>query len=76
MGFEVLPSMTNFVFVKSDKISGETLTAKLKENGILVRHFSKDRIKDYVRVSIGTMEQMKAFLSEVRYILEREEKKR
>lgn len=76
MGFEVLPSMTNFVFVKSDKISGETLTAKLKENGILVRHFSKDRIKDYVRVSIGTLEQMKAFLSEVRYILEREEKKR
>ena len=68
--------MTNFVFAKSDKISGETLTAKLKENGILVRNFSKDRIKDYVRVSIGTMEQMKAFLSEVRYILEREGKKR
>ena len=49
---------------------------KLKENGILVRHFNKDRIKDYIRVTIGTYEQMKAFVSELRYILEREEKSR
>ncbi|GFI62283.1 histidinol-phosphate aminotransferase [Clostridiales bacterium] len=74
MGFEVLPSSTNFIFTRCGKISGMELYTKLKENGILVRHFTKERIKDYVRVTIGTEEQMVAFLSEVRYILEREGK--
>lgn len=76
MGFETIPSLTNFLFTKHPAVSGETLYEKLKENGILVRHFNKDRIKDYIRVTIGTYEQMKAFVSELRYILEREEKSR
>ena len=74
MGFETLPSLTNFVFTRHPAISGEKFYEKLKENGILVRHFNKERIKDYVRVTIGTYDQMKAFVSEARYILEREER--
>ncbi len=74
MGFETLPSVTNFLFTRHPMISGEMFYEKLKENGILVRHFNKERIKDYIRVTIGTYEQMKAFVSEARYILEREER--
>ena len=74
MGFVTLPSITNFLFTKHQSISGEKFYEQLKENGILVRHFKKDRIKDYVRVTIGTYDQMKAFVSEARYILEREER--
>ena len=76
MGFETIPSLTNFLFTKHPAVAGEALYEKLKENGILVRHFNKDRIKDYIRVTIGTYEQMKAFVSELRYILEREKKSR
>ena len=60
LGFFVLPSRTNFVFAKSDRMSGEALYTALREKGILVRHFDSPRIMDYNRISIGTMEQMEA----------------
>jgi len=67
-GFIVLPSAANFIFVKAPIIknelciSGVDLMAALRERGILVRHFNKNRIADYLRVSIGTDEEMDAFL--------------
>lgn len=70
MGFEVLPSKTNFLFVKNDKIGGRELYEKLKDRGILVRHFGNPRICDYVRITIGTDEQMAACLAAIRGILE------
>lgn len=70
MGFEVLPSKTNFLFVKNDKIGGRELYEKLKDRGILVRHFGNPRISDYIRVTIGTDEQMAACLEAIRGILE------
>lgn len=71
MGFTVLPSSANFIFAKSDKISGEDLYRKLKENGILVRWWSDaPRIRDYVRITIGSMEQMVALVDEVSRLLE------
>ena len=70
LGFEVLPSLTNFVFAKSDKIGGEALYLELKRRGILVRHFGKASITDYNRVTIGTRAQMEAFISTVKTILE------
>lgn len=69
MGFAVLPSQTNFLFIKSDEISGEELYQKLKERGVLVRHFKGERTSAYNRVSIGTLRQMDAFLTAVRRIL-------
>lgn len=69
MGFEVLPSKTNFVFAKSDKISGEELYLKLKDKGILVRHFSNPKICEYNRITIGTMEEMQALIKAIESIL-------
>lgn len=69
LGFEVLPSGTNFVFAKHPKVSGHKIYETLKENGILVRHFTKEKICEYNRITIGTKEQMDALLSELSKIV-------
>jgi histidinol-phosphate aminotransferase len=58
LGFTVLPSQANFVFAKPAVQSAAELTQKLREHKILVRHFSSPRIKDFLRITIGTDEQM------------------
>ena len=59
MGFTVLPSSANFVFAKSDRMVGGELYRRLKELGILVRHFdAPQRIADYCRITIGSGGQM------------------
>lgn len=68
-GFNVLPSSANFVFAKSDRIPGGDLYRRLKENGILVRWFDKDRIRDFVRVTIGSKEQMEALAERIDRLL-------
>ena len=70
LGFEVLPSCANFVFAKSEKIDGEKLYLELKARGILVRHFTAERIKDFNRITIGTREQMECLIDTVGKILE------
>ena len=70
LGFTVLDSSANFIFCKSDKIDGETLYKQLKDKGVLVRHFSKERIKDFVRVTIGNKIEMQIFIEKVKEILE------
>lgn len=70
LGFEVLDSKANFVFAKSSRIDGEELYLALKARGILIRHFTKARIKDYNRITIGTSEQMQALISAIQSILE------
>ena len=69
LGFTVLDSKTNFLFARSEQIAGETLYKELKSRRILVRHFSLDRIKEFNRITIGTMEQMKTFIETVKKIL-------
>lgn len=69
LGFDFTDSKSNFIFAKNGKIDGETLYKKLKDKGILVRHFSKERIKDFVRITVGTKEQMDKLLDAVREIL-------
>ena len=70
LGFTVLPSSTNFVFAKTDRISGGDLYQKLKDRGILVRHFTSPRLKEFNRITIGSMEQMTALVETVTAILE------
>jgi len=62
LGFTVLPSAANFVFAKAPGISGAVFFSALRERGILVRHFNKYRIADFLRVSIGTDDEMDVFL--------------
>ena len=69
LGFTVLDSKANFIFAKSDKISGEELYLSLKEKGILIRHFTQERIKEFNRITIGTLQQMECFIKETENIL-------
>jgi histidinol-phosphate aminotransferase len=77
--FTVLPSSANFIFIKAPgaegkaSVSGADFLAALRERGILVRHFKRDRIADYLRVSIGTDDDMDAFLEACREIISNEE---
>jgi len=69
IGFTVLPSSANFLFIKAPQTSGEKLFTSLREKGILARHFKKDKIADYLRVSIGTDAEMDKFLVVCREII-------
>jgi histidinol-phosphate aminotransferase len=75
LGFTVLPSKANFIFAKTERLGGGELYRRLKERGILVRHFDQPaRIADYCRISIGSPEQMEALVSAIRALLEESEK--
>jgi len=62
MDFTVLPSKTNFVFAKPNKADAKKLYLDLKEQGVLVRYFSAPRIDGFLRVTIGTDDEMDIFL--------------
>ena len=69
MGFTVLPSRTNFLFVRREGLDGGAIYRDLKDRGVLVRHFDQARIRDFVRVTVGTPEQMNVFLELLRELL-------
>ena len=69
-GFSVLPSSANFLFARSDRIPGGELYRRLKEQGVLVRWFDKDRIRDFVRITIGSKEQMEALAERIDQVLD------
>ena len=69
LGFEVLPSDTNFIFARHPKISGEQVYLELKKRGILVRHFTKERIKEFNRITIGTPKEMQTMILKIKEIL-------
>ena len=70
LGFTVLPSTANFVFVGDGRIGGEALYRELKARGVLVRHFTKERIQNYCRITIGTPQQMETLLTNMQAILD------
>ena len=69
-GFTVLDSRANFVFASTERINGGVLYKELKKSGILVRHFDAPRIDNWLRITIGTPEQMQALMDAVDKILE------
>ena len=68
LGFATTASSANFIFAKHDKISGEELYLKLKENGVLVRHFTQERIKEYNRITVGSPEEMQILTGKIKEI--------
>ena len=70
LGFTVLDSKANFVFAKAEWIGGGELYRALKDRGVLVRHFERDRLKDYNRITIGSRAQMDVLLDTIRQIRE------
>ena len=72
LGFTMPDSKTNFLFIKREGLDGGLLYQKLKDRGVLIRHFSDPRIAQYNRVTIGTPEEMAAFLEGVQEIMKEE----
>lgn len=69
LGFQVLPSLTNFLFAKTEAMDGQALYQALKARGILVRHFSNPRICQYNRITIGTQAQMEQLVQTLKEVL-------
>ena len=61
-GFEVLPSAANFIFARHPQQDAAELAARLREQGVIVRHFKQARIAQFLRITIGTPEMNQALL--------------
>lgn len=70
LGFTCTDSRSNFLFVKHSGIDGEKLYLQCKEKGVLIRHFTIPKIKDYNRITIGTREQTDILIRTIREIME------
>jgi histidinol-phosphate aminotransferase len=69
LGFNVLESKSNFVFASHNKVTGKYLYESLKDHGVLVRYFNKERIDNFLRITIGTDEEMNILLEKLELIL-------
>ena len=69
LGFTVLDSSSNFLFAKHNTMPGKDVFLELRKRGILVRHFDKERIRDYNRITIGSQEEMDAVIAALKEIL-------
>lgn len=69
LGFDVIPSQANFIFIAHPDYEAAVLFKKLKDRGILVRHFDQPRISDYLRVTIGSDEEMTEFIQTIRELM-------
>jgi histidinol-phosphate aminotransferase len=68
LGWTVLPSKANFVFARKQGVPGKEIYLKLKARGILVRYFDGEKVRDFVRITIGTQENMERLLHEMKSI--------
>lgn len=69
LGFSMTNSLANFIFAKHQTADGKQIYLRLKEKGVLVRHFDKERLYDYNRITIGSKEQMKTFIKTLKEVL-------
>lgn len=69
LGFTTTDSSANFIFAKHHTVGGKDIYLKLKEKGVLVRYFDKDRLKDYTRITIGSKEQLNVLIDKLKELL-------
>lgn len=70
LGFIQTNSVANFIFAKHPNFSGKDIYLKLKQKGVLVRHFDKEKLTEYNRITIGSDEQMRIFIDTLKNVLE------
>jgi len=70
LGFFIIPSRGNFLFVKHPDISSKNLYEALKEKKILVRYFSEKPQSEYLRISIGSMMELKELCTQIKITLQ------
>jgi len=63
LGFDILPSAANFIFAKHTGYDAEKLTRELRKEGVIVRHFKHERVKQFLRITIGTQAENQQFLA-------------
>ncbi len=68
-GFEVQPSVANFVFAHHSQHDAAVFAIALREHGVIVRYFKQARIEQHLRITVGTEQQDEALLGALRYIL-------
>lgn len=69
LGFSMAPSHTNFIFAEHKQLAASQIMQYLREQKIIVRHFSKPRIDNYLRISIGTDQQMESLVDALRKLI-------
>ncbi|MBE6733123.1 MAG: histidinol-phosphate transaminase [Ruminococcaceae bacterium] len=69
LDFTMTDSTANFIFAKHSSISGKDIYLRLKEKGVLVRYFDKERLKDYTRITIGSKEQLEVLIDKLKEII-------
>jgi len=69
LGFETLPSKANFIFTRHTSRAASELLAALREQKILVRHFTQTRIVNHLRISIGTQAECERLVQALQCIL-------
>lgn len=69
LGFSYGDSMTNFIFATHSSVNANEIFTKLREKKIFVRHFNSPRIDNYLRISIGTQEEMEKLIDELSIIV-------
>lgn len=69
LGFEVLPSLANFVFARHPQHDAATLAAQLRQHAIIVRHFNAQRIDQFLRISIGTEQEIATLCAVLKQLL-------
>lgn len=69
LGFRVTDSAANFVLAEHPLADGKLLYSRLKEEGVLVRHFDTERIRNWNRITIGSMEMMQSFIATLEKVM-------
>ena len=71
LGFYTTDSAANFLFARHERLDGEQLYLRLKQQGVLIRHFSREDIRDFNRITVGSAEQINILIEKIKEILKK-----